>query len=546
MGVGLLGSAPALAAARPSGGKESRSLFFEPRFYGASADGKSLDTRAINAAIDVCHQAGGGIVYLRPGIYLSGTVILKSNVTLYVEAGATILGSKNIADYPPQNGPNPMADAGQHHFIFARDAENVSLLGPGCIDGQGPSYWTPNDHKPKQEDLWREAVTWKWTANTARPSPMIELVGCRNIHMEGLRIQNSAGWTARIINCTNVQIQGVAVKNPIHGVNADGFDICNSQNVTIANCIIETADDVICLKSENPYGDTIPTTRNIVITNCVMSSCCNGLKIGTATHGGFENITFSNSVIYNNNVNLNERIIAGIALEMVDGGWVDGVTVTGIRMQRARTPIFIRRGIRNASPDGTPGYIRGILISDIHATGSILTSSVMGLPGFPVEDVTLSNIRIDSDEGGSPQNRVLPEQEKSYPEINIFGRYPSFGLYARHARGLRLRDVVLGAVPKESRPALAFEDVAQLDIAGLRTADITTRSAVELNQCRDVWIQNARSPVGAESFVEVSGSESQNILVSNCDLRATRQPVTISQHAAKSAVELTGNALAAE
>jgi hypothetical protein len=138
MGVGLLGSAPALEAAMPEGRKDLGGIFFEPRFYGAKGDGKSLDSKAINAAIDGCHQAGGGIVYLRPGIYLSGTIILKSNVTLYIEAGATILGSKNIGDYTPQQGPDIHADAGRYHLIFVKDAENVRCWARAALMVRGP------------------------------------------------------------------------------------------------------------------------------------------------------------------------------------------------------------------------------------------------------------------------------------------------------------------------------------------------------------------------------------------------------------------------
>jgi len=378
MSVGLAGvsSAIPLGAAAPRQG--THSIIFEPHTYGAVGDGKTLDSGAINAAIDACHQAGGGIVYLRPGIYLCGTVILKSDITLYLEAGATILGSTNIRDYTPQPGPDPAGDAGQNHLIFARKADNVSLAGSGKIDGQGKSFWIPSGRiAPPQEDLWKDVATYDWKP-LERASPMMEFVGCRNFHMHDLRIENSSGWTMRFINCDKVFVQRITVKNPIFGPNADGMDISNSQNVFISDCLLEVADDVICLKSENPYGNGIPITKNIVITNCVLSSCCNGLKIGTMTKGGFENITFSNSVIFNDDVPLNERVIAGIALEMVDGGWVEGVNITGIRMQRVRTPIFLRRGNRTPRPDGAPGAMRGIMIDGVHATGAILTSSSHG------------------------------------------------------------------------------------------------------------------------------------------------------------------------
>jgi hypothetical protein len=554
MGIGLAGAAPMSPLSTVSqvvsqGVSQidgTHSIFFEPCAYGAIGDGKALDSMAINAAIDACHQTGGGIVYLRPGTYLSGTVVLKSNVTLYLEAGATILGSKSIRDYTPQPGPDPAGDAGQNHLIFARDADNILLAGPGKIDGQGKSFWAPSGRPaPMSEDLWKDVATYDWKP-LDRASPMMEFVGCQNFHMQGLRIENSAGWTMRFINCNRVFIQRIAVKNPIFGPNSDGMDISNSQNVFISDCLLEVADDVICLKSENPYGDRVPLTKNIVITNCVLSSCCNGLKFGTMTKGGFENITFSNSVIFNDDVRLSERVIAGIALEMVDGGWIEGVNITGIRMQRVRTPIFIRRGNRTPRPDGTPGTLRGVMIDGVHATGAILTSSITGLPGFPVEGITLSNIRIDSEERGKEQWATLnvPEQAEKYPEARMFGRLPSFGLYCRHVHGLHMRDVVLGAAAGEARPAIVCDDARQVEIAGLRSPKVAGQQPViRLIQSKDVWIRDAQAPEGASSLVELKGNETNNVLLSGCDLRHADKPISTSHDVPANAAALSGNIL---
>lgn len=546
IGLGFAGATPALPLNASTQVCATPALLFDPRAYGASGDGKALDTSAINAAINACHRAGGGVVYLRPGTYLSGTVVLKSNVTLYLDAGATILGSTEIHDYTPQPGPDPAGDAGQNHLIFAREADNVSLAGPGTIDGQGRSFWVPSGRvTPRKEDLWKDVATYDWKPRP-RPSPMMEFVGCRNLHLQGLRIVNSAGWTMRYINCDKVFVQEITVKNPIIGPNSDGMDISNSQNVFVSDCLLEVADDVICLKSENPYGDSIPLTKNIVIANCVLSSCCNGLKIGTMTQGGFENISFANSVIFNDNVPLNQRIIAGIALEMVDGGWVEGVTITGIRMQRVRTPIFLRRGNRTPRPDGTPGTLRGVMIDGIHATGSILTSSITGIPGFAVEDVILSNIRIDSEERGPEQwaSLAVPEQVAQYPEARMFGRLPSYGFYCRHVRGLRLRDVVLGVAAGEARPAIICDDVAHVEIAGLRSPKISSQEpAIRLIQSKNIWIRDAQAPEGARALVELAGSQTSGVLLSGCDLRHTETPVATSHDVPENAAALAGNIL---
>jgi len=201
--------------------------------FDAAGDGKTLDTAAINRAIDTCTAAGGGTVYLPPGTYLSGMVILKSNVTLYLEAGATLLGSKNISDYSSQAGPPATGDANQKHLIFARDAENVGVAGPGRIDGQGPKFWVPSGRKPlPPQEAWRDVATYDWKP-LSRPSPMLEFYNCKNLRIEDVRIENAPGWTLRPIHCDNVFIRGISIKNPIIGPNCDGIDPTCCHNVFI-------------------------------------------------------------------------------------------------------------------------------------------------------------------------------------------------------------------------------------------------------------------------------------------------------------------------
>ncbi len=333
----------ALAAA-PFGRGAGR--LFDVREYGARGDGKTKDTASLQKAVEACAHAGGGTVYLSPGTYLSGTVVLKDNVTFHLEAGATLLGSTDLADYTLQPGPPAKGDANGKHLLFARDAENVTLSGSGRIDGQGHAFWVPaNRVPPKPDDLWRDVATYDWKP-TDRPSPMVEFFNCRNLRIEDVTLANSSGWTLRPIECDTVLIRGLKIRNPVIGPNTDGIDPTCCRNVFISDCDIATGDDCICLKSESPYG-RLGLSKNITITNCVLTCCCNGLKFGTATRGGFENVTFSNSVIYNDDVPLNARVISGIALEMVDGGWLDGVVISNIRMQRVRTPIFLRLGARN-------------------------------------------------------------------------------------------------------------------------------------------------------------------------------------------------------
>jgi hypothetical protein len=503
---------------------------FDVREFGAAGDGKTLDSRAINAAIDACNASGGGVAYVPPGEYRCGTIVLKSRVTLYLEAGATILGSQDLADYTPQPVEPAEVDITVRHLIFARDAESTGLAGPGRIDGQGPKFWVPSGRVvPLPEESWRDVAIFDWNP-LERPSPLLEFVGCKHLRIEDLRIENAPGWTLRLANCDDIVVEGVSIKNPVYGPNADGMDVIGCRNMFIANCLFETADDAICLKSESAYGSGPRISKNIVITNCALTCCCNGLKFGTASHGGFENVTFSNCVIYNEEVNLRERVIAGIALEIVDGGWMEGVVISNVRMQRVRTPIFIRRGNRTPRPDGTPGTLRGVMIENVHATGAILTSIITGLPGFDVEDLTLSGIRIASEEAGKEGwvNREIPEVPEKYPEARMFGRLPSFGFYCRHVKGLRLRDLTLSATESEKRPAITCDDVKDLDIRGLRTSKVASaQPVVKLIQTAGVRLTDCVAPDGATLFLEAQGERTKRIVLSSCDLTGAQKPAEL-------------------
>jgi hypothetical protein len=545
IGIGLLAtSGSLLGRAAEASASSGAPGIFNPRSFGATGDGKTLDTEAINRAIQACHDAGGGVVYLSPGAYHSGTVILRSNVTLYLEAGATLLGSKNISDYKPQAGPRLLGDANQKHLVFARDAQNVAVAGPGRIDGQGPAFWAPSGRVvPPAADSWRDVATYDWKP-LDRASPLIEFYRCKNLRIEDVRIENASGWTLRPIECDNVFIRGITIKNPVIGPNTDGIDPTGCRNVFISDSLIDTGDDCICLKSENPYGGEVQISKNITITNCVLSCCCNGLKFGTATRGAFENVTFSNSVIYNEAVDYRARVISGIALEMVDGGSLEGVVISNIRMQRVRTPIFIRRGNRRSRPDGTPGTLRGVRIENIHASESILSSSVTGIPGFVVEDVTLNGIRIDSEEGGAADwtNRPVPEQEKAYPEARMFGRLPAYGLYCRHVKGLRLRDLEFQAVEAEARPAVVCDDVSDLEIAGLRSASVSSgQPVVKLAQVQGAWLRGCQAPAGTKTFLQVQGDKTARVALTHSNLSGAGQSVEQGPDVPKDAVTIASN-----
>lgn len=541
---------PAMALAQ--NGRESK--LFTAETYGARGDSKTKNTEAIQRTIDAAHKAGGGVVYLGPGVYLCGGIVLKDNVTLYLEAGATLLGSTNIQDFEPHFGLNPHATDNVRHLIFARDAVNVTVCGPGRIDGQGPKFWKPTNVPQRPPDLWKETINAAWealdggTRLDVRPSPLLEFVNCRNLRIEGITIANPPGWTLRPINCESVFINGLRVRGTVRGPNTDGMDITSCRNVFVSNCDIATGDDALCLKSENPYGEEIGPTKNITITNCVLTGSSNGFKMGTASEGAFENITFTNSVVYNDDVPPNYRLISGVAIEMVDGGSIDGILVSNIRMQNVRTPIFVRLGNRsgNAPSGPKPHALRGVMIDSIHASGALLSSLVTGLPGHDVEDVTLSNIRIETAGGGEIAwtRREIPEFPAKYPEARMFGRLPAYGFYCRHANGVRFENVRVETQQPDMRPLLFCDDVANLNAGVLAgSAPGGGGALIHLRNVRRAFIQGCWAPPETGTFLSAEGERTSGISLVGNDLSGASKAAQTQNGAPAHAISETANRL---
>jgi len=512
--------------------------------YGAIPDGKTLATKPIQRAIDDAFQRGGGTVHVPSGVFLTGTIYLKSRITLYLDAGCTLLGSTSLSDYVDSDG-----DARQRHLVFAKDAEDVTLAGQGRIDGQGPALWEPSGRAPKTPDeRWADVDSHSLKPKASgHPSPMLCFVRCDRLRIQDLHIENSPGWTLNTVNCSGVDIRGISIRNPTNGPNTDGIDVTSCQNVVVSNCSIDTGDDAICLKSVNPYGPEPPLVKNVIVTKCTLTTCCNGFKLGTESEGGFENITFSDSVVSNGNVSFEDRVISGIAIEVVDGGWIDGVKVSGIQMQRTRAPIFIRLGDRKQTQDNAHHGLRNVQIQNVHASDALLASSITGFPGMAVQDITLSDVSITNRFPSRAEwvGRTVPEKDRAYPEAWMFGMLPASGLYARHVHGLYLNNLALEAAAGEARPTVILDDVSNAGIAGLSSSSIVGRMPiVQLIGCQDVQISNSVAPPGTDSFLRVDGSASANIILSEDDLRNAHRAFETSGDVSAQAVTLARNTLA--
>ena len=489
--------------------------------YGAVPDGKTNNGNAIQKTIEAVARSGGGVVSIPPGRFLTGGIELRSHITLYLEAGAVLLGSQRLEDYKYHPGPPVEADANGRHLIFAQGCDDVEIAGLGTIDGQGAAFWAKTGRaEPAPADLWRDVIAMDWKAATPRrPSPMLEFASCTNLRIRDITLMNPAGWTLRPVSCNSVFITGIRIRNPIYAPNADGIDVSCCQNVVISGCDIAAGDDAICLKSENPYGEVLPT-RNILVSDCLLTTSSNGFKIGTATNGSFENISFSNSVIYNGNVPFNERVIAGIAIEMVDGGILDGVTISNIRMQNVRTPIFIRLGHRHVN---AATCLRNVMIRGINAAGAILTCSITGMPDAKVESITLADVVLRTQEQGEKDwASDIPEDASQYPEARMFGRLPAYGFYIRHAKGIRIKNVEVISEAADPRPAIVFDDVTDLTISDFESKnEATMNPLIVLRNTERAYLHGSRAPDNTKLFVKVVGTRSRQIVIGANDCGAS-------------------------
>jgi polygalacturonase len=484
LGVTALGlaGAPALAAAPRRGVAK---LFFDVRDFGAAGDGKTLDTPAINRAIEAAAAAGGGAVILSAGDYLCFSIRLKSRVHLVLEQGATIIAADSPA--PGQTSgygggtydaaePNTAWDAyqdyGHNHWhnslIWGEDIFDISITGPGRIWGRGLSngrmvHRLGNLAKAEQAGVGNKAIALK---------------NCRNVQLRDFSILKGGHFGLLLTGVDNLIIDGLTIDT-----DRDGMDIDCCQNVRVSNCAVNSPwDDAIVPKSSFALGYARPC-KNMTITNCYVSGCwelgtlldgtfkritdhayagfTGRIKLGTESNGGFLNTTISNCTFEG---------CQGLALETVDGALLEDLTVTNITMRDiVSCPIFMRLGARLRGPAATTrvGALRRVLISNItaHNSNARLSSIVSGIPGYAIEDVKMTNIFLDHTGGGDAAAAAIavPEDESKYPEPGMFGPMPANGFFFRHMRGLEVSHTEIRPLAGDARPAFQLEDVTRAD-----------------------------------------------------------------------------------
>lgn len=429
--------------------------------FGAKGDGQTINTAAIQQAIDRCAEHGGRVI-IPPGRFVTGTLFMKSNVTLHLERNAFLLGSPHLTDYPETKVDFRFwGDTWTYQaLIIAHNVENIAIEGKGCIDGQGASFPLISKKKP---DKYRHRPYLLWIAN------------CKNIEVKEVELRNSGMWMQSYIRCEKLKIDGIRIFNHTNQ-NNDMMDIDGCKDVVITRVTGDSDDDGITLKST---CDRI--SENITISDCILSSHCNALKFGTETTAGFRNVVISNCVIRKSAVKQVRsgapEGICGLALEIVDGGKMENISIQNIVIDGPRVPLFVRLGNRARrhyaeAPLPPVGTMKNITISNVTATGSSpIGCAITGIPGRKIEGFTLSNSRficIGGEKRAASEFKI-EEHETLYPESNMFGTLPAYGLYFRHIKDLQLHGLSFHLQNKDSRPAIVCDDVENADIQQILT-----------------------------------------------------------------------------
>lgn len=453
--------------------KQLSATDYNVRAFGAAGDGKTIDSPAINKAIDAAAEAGGGTVYLPAGTYLCFTIRLKSHTGLFLDHGAVILAAnpadhKGGYDLAEPNEWDMYQDYGHSHWrnslIWGEDLDDISITGPGKIDGKGLQRWD--------------------TEKAGEGNKAIALKNCRNVIIRDITMQTCGHFCILPTGVDNFTIDNLRIDT-----NRDAINIDCCRNVIISNCMINTPnDDAIVLKSSYALGYP-RITENVMISNCLVSGydlntfldgsfqktqkkapdgggVTGRIKLGTESNGGFKNIAITNCTFDH---------CRGLALETVDGGILEDITISNITMHDiTNVPVFLRLGRRMRAPEGMPvGEMRRIIISNliVNNANPEYGSLIVGIPGHPVEDVKLSNIQILV-KGGAPQDYMdieVPELEDGYPDPRFFGKIPAYGFFIRHVDGIEFNNVEIRYMEEDFRPAFVLDDVKNADFINVKT-----------------------------------------------------------------------------
>ena len=472
---------------------------FDVRDHGAWGDGRAIDSDAINRTIEAASLAGGGTVLLPPGHYLCFSIRLRSNITLIISDGAVIEAAdpdRHPGRYdPPEEGPEQFyQDFGHSHWhnslIWGDGVENVAILGPGRIEGTGLTRDGPGARWRKDVGERPLSMAGMSAEEIAALEPerermvgfgnkAIALKNAKNVVLRDFSILKGGHFAILATGAEDLTIDNLEIDT-----DRDGIDLDCVRRARVTNCRVNSPnDDAIVLKSSYALARALPT-EDVLVSSCFVSGYDVGtmragsfgrtqelapdrdrvtgrIKLGTESNGGFRNIRIENCRF--------ERS-RGLALETVDGGAIEDVQVEGIVMREVTTaPLFLRLGDRRRGPEGTGiGAIRRVSITDVEAEwiDHHFAATIAGLPGHPIEDVSLRRIRLVYAGGGTEADaaRRPAELAEAYPEPSMFGVTPAWGLWVRHARRLSIDELRLETAAPDARPPAIFDDVAELEI----------------------------------------------------------------------------------
>ncbi len=495
-GVGSYSGLGPHACAQISEPARRESSIYDVRAFGAQGDGKTIDSPAINRAIETAAAKGGGTIYFPAGTYRCYSIRLKNSISLYLDAGATILASEvppqgmTTGGYDPAGPPQAwekFQDFGHNHWrnslLWGEDLHDVSITGPGLIWGKGLSRGEgglPHAESPG-------------VANKA-----IALKNCRNVIFRDFSMLTCGHFAILLTGVDNVTIDNLKIDT-----NRDGIDIDCCKNVRVSNCSVNSPwDDGICPKSSYALGYA-RATENVTISNCYVTGIYDygtlldgtfkrmqypvgfrapvgRIKCGTESNGGFKNITISNCVF---------ESCRGLALETVDGAIIEDITISNITMRGlVESPLFLRLGARLRGPEGTkPGILRRVLVNNLVSSNAVAEypSIISGIPGALVEDIKISDLYLQQIGGGTKEwaEANPPEKENGYPESTMFGRLPARGFFLRHARNLEFSNIEIATEQPDARPAFWMHDVDGIDLFRVKAGKNT--SALSLRDVKD-------------------------------------------------------------
>ncbi|PYY16729.1 MAG: glycoside hydrolase [Acidobacteria bacterium] len=555
VGSGLMGvtSLTAQTGASPSGSSHDLGTrTYNIRDFDAKGDGVTLDTAAVQAAIDACNQDQGGTVLVPAGVFVIGTIEMKSNVTLHLAAQGKLLGSADgkqyrAADAIPLSGDSTLND-GNVGLIFAVKADNFTIEGPGMIDGQGFQFHSPTRGVPPPSGR----------GGNSRPYHLL-FHQCRNIAVRDITLLESAYHSIRIIQSSYVNLTGIHIHNRVNS-NNDGFHFISAQHVHISNCTIECQDDACALFGSCKY---------VTVTNCSFSTRWSVFRFGG---GEAENIAVSNCLIY-------ETYGCPIKMHCGSGARFENMSFSNLVMKNVTGPIAInvgqqpRRSPQGAAPttaapvqpeagsqdSGPPGIVRNISFSNIHATVvvPVQLADVPFTSGYrpaelkscislncvegTLEKITFDNVHVTFPGGGTAEEAAVRDVPKIAGEYFETGILPSYALFVRNVQGLTLSNVRFEVAGTEARPAVVFDHVNDAAVNGFSVQGTKeSESTLRFIDSRDVLLTATRLLAPAPIFLQVEGAESGAITIDAGDLSKASSAVAFRAGASQKAVKLRG------